>query len=182
MPRHEKSAEAAGRADLANQSDADAWTVAARENTQRGWNGGNGTAAPAKHKSCRRYLSACLFAVAYGLMLWNMGFLGHEQRPQADIRQQVWVACISSFVLFALVVAVQIWHNEIFVRSAVVGNEGRCCGCIKWSRSLGYLFLLVVVACLITLPFWVGQRIIDCLSDSKISWYVYRQSALACGS
>jgi hypothetical protein len=158
----------AGRANLANRDDADAWAFHAREQTKRDWNGGDGQVQAHKYKSCRRWVSSIFFGIGYGLMLWNMGYLGAQEQPTGDMKLAVWAACAASYVLFAIVVAFQIKRGEIFVRSAGGINEGHCCG-VKWSSLLGYVFLLAVVALMIWLPFWVGKSIIACIKDASIS-------------
>ena len=64
----------AGRANLANRDDADAWAVHAREETRRDWYGGDGRVQAKKYKGCRRWLASIFFGGGYGLMLWNFRY------------------------------------------------------------------------------------------------------------
>lgn len=153
---------AVGRANIADREDADAWAVHAREQTKREWNGGDGRVQARKYKGCRRWCGSLFFGGGYGLMIWNLGYLGDAYRPKSDMVVAVWVGCGVSYALFALVVFLQIKRGEIFVRSAGGAKEGKCCG-IKWSALLGYLFLLAVVALFIFMPFWVGKNITECI-------------------
>ena len=155
----------AGRANLANRNDSDAWAVHAREETKRGWYGGDGRVQANKYKGCRRWFGGIFFGCGYGLMLWNLGYLGQNQQPKADLKMAVWGGCAASYLLFAAVVYLQVKRGEIFVRSAGGAKEGKCCG-IKWSSLLGYVFLLAIVALMIWLPFFIGKTIISCVHET----------------
>ena len=114
--------------------------------------------------SPRRWFGGMFFGCGYGLMLWNLGYLGQNQKPKADWQMPVWGGCAASYLLFGVVVYLQIKRGEIFVRSAGGAKEGKCCG-IKWSSLLGYVFLLATVALMIWLPFFIGRTIIACLDE-----------------
>ncbi len=152
----------AGRANLANRNDADAWAVHAREQTKRGWRGGDGRVEGSKYKGCRRWFGGIFFGGGYGLMLWSLGYLGKNQKPKDDIKMAVWGGCAACYLLFVMVLYLQVKRGEIFVRSAGGAKEGKCCG-IKWSSLLGYVFLLSMVALMIWLPFFIGKSVIECL-------------------
>jgi hypothetical protein len=156
----------AGRANLANRDDADAWAVHAKEETKRGWHGGDGRVQARKYKGCRRWFGGIFFGGGYGLMLWNLGYLGQDQHPPADVKMAVWGGCAASYLLFVVVLYLQIKRGEIFVRSAGGAKEGKCCG-IKWSSLIGYLFLLAMVALMIWLPFFIGKSVIECFHETE---------------
>lgn len=157
MPR---STVEAGRAGFGERDDADAWAGhAARQGPATEY--GLGEMQDGPGKSMRRNVGMLFFVAGYGLMLWMMGYMGVE--PEGDTHEIVLAGCIAAYSVFGLILVWQIKRGEIFIRTELTGDqEGVVCG-IKWSAFLGYIFLLVTLVVITSLPFWISQSIVDCM-------------------
>lgn len=150
----------AGRAGFNERDDQDAWEGhAARDGPATQY--GMGELQESPGKSRRQCFGFLFFATGWGLMLWLRGFVGVE--PEGDAHTYALAGCITAYSLSGCILIWQIRRGEIFVRTNLTGEqEGVICG-IKWSAFLGYVFLLVSIVVMVTLPFWIGRTINDCM-------------------